>query len=483
LIINSVRWLLPLEHDLAVKIKAPSHLEPGDSTLLNATVSNIGINDETVVELRLLINDTVVSSVMILELLAGSSYTLSYSWTPMAEGTYNITAYAPPVPEEEFIANNIATKLVIVRPVKYVLFDQTHVTEYMPMWYKIWVTDLTERGYIVDAHTSGPINVTVLTGYDVFVIPRACAPYDLDELWAIQNFVFSGGGLLVIGDDVPSIYTDLTSFAGITWMSGGKSGFTSDITPHEVTLGVSSVYLHDPGAMLTIAAPAQDLVRDPSGNFMLAVSLEHVIGFADDDSLRDLFITLGDNLQLANNMIDWLAATKPPPPGTRDVAIVDVTTSTKKAYAGSTVDVTVTAVNEGTATETFAVTAYYDTTPIGTQTIFSLAPGTNITITISWNTKGVPPRVNYTIWAEAAAVPGETDTADNKLTDGIVRIKFMGDINDDGKVDIKDLQLLIKAFGSYSSHPRWNSNADFNGDGKVDIKDLILLLKNFGRIP
>jgi subtilase family serine protease len=90
-------------------------------------------------------------------------------------------------------------------------------------------------------------------------------------------------------------------------------------------------------------------------------------------------------------MIDWLAATKPPPPTIRDVAIVSVTTSTKKAYAGSTVDVTVIAVNEGNATETFAVTAYYDTTPIGTQTILSLTPGTNITITIAWNTKGVPP--------------------------------------------------------------------------------------------
>lgn len=55
--------------------------------------------------------------------------------------------------------------------------------------------------------------------------------------------------------------------------------------------------------------------------------------------------------------------------------------------------------------------------------------------------------INYTIWAEAAAVPGETDTADNKLTDGTVRIKFMGDINDDGKVDIKDLILLLKNFG------------------------------------
>jgi hypothetical protein len=55
------------------------------------------------------------------------------------------------------------------------------------------------------------------------------------------------------------------------------------------------------------------------------------------------------------------------------------------------------------------------------------------------------------------------------------------DLNCDCKVDIKDLVILIKAFGTAPSVLRWNMNADINGDGKVDIKDLVILIGQFGR--
>jgi len=58
--------------------------------------------------------------------------------------------------------------------------------------------------------------------------------------------------------------------------------------------------------------------------------------------------------------------------------------------------------------------------------------------------------------------------------------RLTGDLNDDGKVDVKDLILFVKAFGSYPTHPRWNPKADLNNDEKTDIKDLILLVKHFG---
>jgi|GEM_PF-1264058 len=476
---NMIIWATPAEHELAVSLDAPGFIVLGTSVLLNATVSNVGLNNETDVILQLLINGIVVQSVVIPGLLRGSSYTLSYSWSPTLEGTYNITAYAPPVPEEEFTANNIATKLAIVRPLKYVLFDQTHETENIAL-YSIWVTNLTQRGYIVDTHTSGPITTTVLAGYDVFVALKACVPYNSNELWAIQNFVFTGGGLLVIGDSVPSIYTDLTGFAGITWMSGGTAGVTTNITPHEVTSGVSSVYLPLPDAKITVTGPAQDLIRDTAGSIMLAVSLEHIIGFVDEDVLSDWYVGYADNLRLANNMIDWLAADKPLP-AIRDVAIVSVATSATEVYAGWIVNVTVVAKNEGEFTETFNVTAYYDTNPIGTQTILSLTPGTNVTLTFNWNTIAVEPCYKYTITAVASIVPGETETADNTLTDGTVKIRLMGDINGDGVVNVKDLVLVKKAVGSYPGHPRWNPDADLNDNKKIDVIDVVLTKKNLGK--
>lgn len=62
--------------------------------------------------------------------------------------------------------------------------------------------------------------------------------------------------------------------------------------------------------------------------------------------------------------------------------------------------------------------------------------------------------------------------------------KITGDINWDGVVDIKDLVLLIGAFGTCPGHPsgKWNPNADLNSDRKVDIKDLVLLQKYYGEI-
>ncbi len=201
----------------------------------------------------------------------------------------------------------IATYELYVRPVKYILFDQTHGTNSITS-YSVWVANLTERDYIVDTHTTGSITSTVLTGYNIFVIPEAHDYYSSDELSAIQDFVLNGGGLLVIGDDNPYIYTDLTGFADIDWISGGVSGITYDITPHDVTVGVTSVKLQSPLAEMLVMAPAQDLVRDPAGGIMLAASEQvgRVIGFADEGSLMDYDALQEDNLRLANNMIDWL---------------------------------------------------------------------------------------------------------------------------------------------------------------------------------
>jgi len=68
--------------------------------------------------------------------------------------------------------------------------------------------------------------------------------------------------------------------------------------------------------------------------------------------------------------------------------------------------------------------------------------------------------------------------------------KILGDINGDGKVDIKDLEIAAKAYGShdanydYQGEPpsqNWNPTADLNDDGKIDIRDIHLIAVNFGK--
>jgi len=59
-------------------------------------------------------------------------------------------------------------------------------------------------------------------------------------------------------------------------------------------------------------------------------------------------------------------------------------------------------------------------------------------------------------------------------------ITIREDINIDFKVDIKDISLVAKAFGSTPAIPYWNPYCDINNDGKVDIRDVSAVAKKFG---
>ncbi len=57
---------------------------------------------------------------------------------------------------------------------------------------------------------------------------------------------------------------------------------------------------------------------------------------------------------------------------------------------------------------------------------------------------------------------------------------LFGDMNDDNRVDMQDIGVAAKAFGSYPGHERWNPDADVNNDEKINLRDIALIAKNFG---
>jgi hypothetical protein len=59
--------------------------------------------------------------------------------------------------------------------------------------------------------------------------------------------------------------------------------------------------------------------------------------------------------------------------------------------------------------------------------------------------------------------------------------RYLTDVNEDGKIDIKDIYLVAKAFGSTPEHPRWNPDADIDENQKIDIRDIYALAKDFGK--
>jgi len=55
-----------------------------------------------------------------------------------------------------------------------------------------------------------------------------------------------------------------------------------------------------------------------------------------------------------------------------------------------------------------------------------------------------------------------------------------GDVNGDAKVNVTDLHLLGRAYGTTSGNPKYNVNADQDKDGDVDRDDLITVRSHYG---
>jgi hypothetical protein len=168
-----------------------------------------------------------------------------------------------------------------------------------------------------------------------------------------------------------------------------------------------------------------------------------------------------------------------------DVAVLNANSYKTVVGQGYSLNVSVTAANQGEFTETFNLTSYANTTIIASQNV-TLTSGNSTTVTFTWNTTGFA-KGNYTISAYAWPVPGETNTANNNFTDGWVVVAMVGDITGpsgwpDGTVDGRDISTVARSFGTVPGDPLWNANCDINNDGTVDGRDISTVAKNFGQV-
>jgi thermitase len=242
-------------HELAVTLETPTLLEPVESTLLNATVINRGLNNETNVELFLLINGTEVNSTAISELLSGSSYTLSYLWTPTVEGTYNVTAFAPPVPDENVTANNVKSVIVLVQVLPDILIVNdddgsslihgTSLPEFesalAAVGYDYWVWNESSMG-------NPPLEFLVKFRLVIWT----CGDYwnravDTADAITLQSYLAQGGNILLEGEDIGYDH-DADEFMvnvahAIMQVDGtGAPGLTVTDPTHPVTFGLPNSF-------------------------------------------------------------------------------------------------------------------------------------------------------------------------------------------------------------------------------------------------
>jgi hypothetical protein len=207
------------------------------------------------------------------------------------------------------------------------------------------------------------------------------------------------------------------------------------------------------------------------------------------------YVNVTDNLGLTANSNTGVVTVLAAGAKKHDVAVVEVVPLYTWVCQNRSVNINVTIMDKGDYDETVAVTLYYNVTAnqmIGMQTN-NTKTGENMTVTLSWNTTGVPYGYNYTI-AAYANITSDSNPADNLMVDGEIQVRMQGDVNGDNKVDGKDLLEFLNAqvFGSYgpgfmySGSPpssKWNPMYDLSDsiDGKIDGKDLIAIARNFGR--
>jgi hypothetical protein len=129
------------------------------------------------------------------------------------------------------------------------------------------------------------------------------------------------------------------------------------------------------------------------------------------------------------------------------------------------------------ANATFDVSLYANVTLIGTQSALNVSGWISTTACFIWNTTGLA-YGNYTL--SANILP-----ANNNFTGGWVIISLVGDITGpdgwpDGKCDLRDIGYVARRFMCKPGDPLWDSNADIDDNNKVDMKDIGTTARHFG---
>jgi len=167
----------------------------------------------------------------------------------------------------------------------------------------------------------------------------------------------------------------------------------------------------------------------------------------------------------------------------RDIAITKLESLTE-IYADWIVNVTVTVKSfGGPSSETFNLRLLYNSTLLQTYNITNLAPWPNgvATLTFTWNTTGLTPYVIYVLKGEADILTGETNTTNNVRTVTISKVKMLGDVTGDKKINIYDVVSVAVAYGSKPGDAKWNVQADLIRNNLINIFDVVAVTSKYGK--
>jgi len=207
------------EHDISIiKLKASSYVLPSRTMTIDATVKNIGINNESDVTIFLLLNETVLNQTIISSIQTKESIDVSFAWVPVEEGCYNLSVNASAVAGETLLDDNI----------RYAMVNVSHNPDIwtQPSNYDLMLragSSITENLTIGNSGTLPlTFNITVIANYSMEDIPYRW----IDGI--------SDGTNLNLGDDnissqtLPFVFNFYgKNYSSINISSDGWASFTS----------------------------------------------------------------------------------------------------------------------------------------------------------------------------------------------------------------------------------------------------------------
>ena len=160
--------------------------------------------------------------------------------------------------------------------------------------------------------------------------------------------------------------------------------------------------------------------------------------------------------------------------GSHDIGILQVICSKTIVGQGYTLTIQVTILSYGIYTETRNIKIYANSIIAAGQDA-TLPFRSCTTLTFTWTTTGFA-KSDYNIKVYATPITGDDYTADNTLTDGVVKVVTPGDVNADGIVDILDVSGVSAHWSGPPEGPLgYNSNFDVNNDGNIDILEMSII--------
>jgi len=417
---------LELKHDIALTNEvSPTEIAIGGTSTVKVEIENKGNVEETF-DVFVYANSTEVGKQTAVKLFADRTKTFYFSWLQAAnstvEGVYNITAvcgrynettgYIDPLINETDTTNNRKNLTVLIRllPAPFFTFSPSQPAIFEEVTFDASASYAPGNpGGTIDQFIwdFGDGATEIYLGANL--TDTTTHAYNKPGTYAVKLTV-------VDNEDLNYIKTENVEVP--------KFGSTITISALPTTVPIS--------LNTTISGSIKDTVR---ANVNVAIDYKRVeetawlslANLSTNDNGQYSFVWMPTEPGAYQIKALWqgdattLAAESPELSvnvAIQDIAITDVVPEIR-VTRGEMLTIKVMASNKGTATESFNVTVYYNSTLLMRLLAAPLAAGTNDTIGFTWNTQGVEEGI-YIIKAIAEPLPGETYIADNSRSSGVV---------------------------------------------------------------